>query len=84
MSGLSSYCRVCGKTHTDPKNYGLDHCPACETINLAAQKALKEANPDASTSDLLYAGRQAMQSGAHSARRTWINPRDFRREEMGR
>lgn len=55
------------------------NCRACQTsFNEAAQHFAAE-NPNAAQSDILYAGRQAMLSRAHTAHRNFVDPRTFSR-----
>jgi len=81
---LSSYCRNCGTPYTTVSEMSALHCNGCEEKRKAAIQFHKDKNPEASESDLLYAGREALIRAAHHPRQTFISPREFNRSEMER
>lgn len=73
---MTSTCSNCGATK-DPAHYADNYCPTCTArMNEAAQHFAAE-NPNASQSDILYAGRQALLQRAHHAHRNFVDPRGF-------
>ena len=81
---LSSYCRNCGRPVKTTEELSANHCADCETNRQEAMKHFVEQNKDASESDKLYAGRQALMQRARHPHETFINPRDFNRADMTR
>jgi len=73
---LSSYCQTCGASK-EPANYADNYCPACTSLRREAEQAFAAENPEASESDILYAGRQALSQRAHHANRNFTDPRAF-------
>jgi hypothetical protein len=63
---------------------GLDeiantNCNACTTLQNEAMQGFAAEHPDASQSDILYAGRMALMSRGHTAHRNYTDPRGFSR-----
>lgn len=73
---MTSTCRICGNSKT-PEFYAAPECQACTELATKAVKALQEASPEMSESDLLYARRQALNERAHHAHRNFVDPREF-------
>ena len=73
---LTATCFTCGAPK-DQAHYADTNCPDCELARASAMKDFTEKNPDASNSDVLYAGRQALMQRSHSARRSFISPGAF-------
>lgn len=73
---LTASCHNCGAPK-DPANYGDVNCPACTSLRKEAEQAFAAENPGVSESDILYAGRQALNQRAHHAHRNFIDPRNF-------
>ena len=71
---FTATCRVCG-ANKNPEDYSANECAACRTMKIGAETAFREANPEASESDVLYAGRVALNGRAHHAHRNFVDPR---------
>jgi len=80
---LSSYCRNCGAPVSTTAEMSANHCNGCEEARKGALTAFAEQNPQASESDKLYAGRQALMQRAAHPRSGSISPRDFARRFTG-
>lgn len=76
----SSYCRVCSATYTTVAEMSASHCIQCEETRKGAMQFHKEQNPTASESDLLYAGREAMNRRRTHPRQGFIPASDFQSE----
>jgi hypothetical protein len=73
---LTATCGNCGNPK-DPANYRDTFCPACTTTKNEAEQGFAAEHAGALESDILYAGRQALMSVAHHARRNFTDPRGF-------
>lgn len=73
---MSSYCGWCGGPK-EPADYAADMCATCKTRRSEAMQHFKVEHPEASESDVLYAGRQSLMQRAHTAHRNFVDPRDF-------
>lgn len=73
---LTASCRICGKSK-EPKDYAANECGDCQKLKSTAEAAFKEANPTAPDSDVLYAGRAALNARAHHAHKDFVDPRAF-------
>jgi hypothetical protein len=72
MSRLTSSCFNCGAPKTD---FVAERCPNCTTHYTTTMANYRKENPDASDSEVLYAGRTALMQLAHSANRNFLDPR---------
>lgn len=73
---LTATCRNCGQPK-DAANYADNYCPACTSRKNEAEQHVRAEHPNASISDVLYAGRQALLQRAHTAHRNFVDPRGF-------
>lgn len=73
---LTASCNNCGFPK-EPANYGDVNCPTCTTARNEAEQGFKAEHPEASESDVLYVGRQALLQRAHHANRNFTDPRAF-------
>ena len=73
---LTATCRVCGSPK-EPADYAASECPACRTLRREAEQHFAAENPNAGESDILYAGRAALNQRAHHAHRNFVDPRSF-------
>lgn len=73
---LTLSCRVCGSPK-EQADYAANECTACRTLKREAEQGFAAENPGASESDILYAGRLALNSRAHHAHRNFVDPRGF-------
>jgi hypothetical protein len=79
----STYCRSCFKPFGNVSDmFNKTWCDECQNITDKAAEALREANPSASPTDILEAGRTARLQRAGHARLNYISPRDFNRADM--
>lgn len=73
---LTAYCQNCGAPK-EPSEYSANTCGSCKTTRLEAEQAYAAEHKDASESDILYAGRQALLQKAHHAHKNFQDPRGF-------
>ena len=73
---LTVSCRICGNAKP-PSEYSKDLCNECGRLRSQAENHYASEHPNAAQSDILYAGRQALNQRAHHAHRNFIDPRDF-------
>lgn len=78
---MSSYCMNCGQPK-QVNEFAAHTCGGCSTARAEAIQGAKAENPELSEDQLLYVGRQALAARQHSARQTYISPRDFDRAKM--
>lgn len=69
---LTSHCKNCGAAKSD---YQALYCDPCTDTMQKGQAAHKEANPEATQSEILYAGRAALMTTAHNAHKNFVDPR---------
>ena len=74
---LTASCQNCGAPK-NPANYADNYCPSCTTTRSEAEQGFAAEHPEATESDILYVGRQALASVAHHAHRNFVDPRSFR------
>ena len=73
---MRSSCFNCGQG-LPMDRYAIGVCQRCETTNNEAQQHHAAENPGASQSDILYAGRMAMQQHAIRPGSNYVDPRQF-------
>lgn len=73
---LTANCRVCGDAKPQSE-FALPECSKCSKVKSDAEAEFRAKNPDAPTSDALYAGRQALNHRAHHANKNFVDPRAF-------
>lgn len=73
---LTSYCRICGNSKPSSE-YALDVCGACAEHRKQAESAFAAEHPKATSSDVLYAGRMALNQRAIGAHANFVDPRGF-------
>lgn len=71
---LTSHCRICGAPK-EPADYASNECRGCSTLRTEAEQHFAAEHPGAGESDILYAGRQALNQRAHHAHRNFVDPR---------
>lgn len=74
---MRSYCDAC---HGPKENLQDYLCNKCNTTKTEAMQHFAAENPGATQSDILYAGRMALNSVRHHANRNFVDPRDFSRQ----
>jgi len=73
---LTATCFNCGAPK-DRANYADTYCPNCTTVQREAEQGFAAEHPDALQSDVIRAGKIALNQRAHTTRSGYINPRDF-------
>lgn len=73
---MTSNCHTCGFPK-EPANYADPYCPACTTLKREGEQHHAAENPNATESEILYAGRCALRQRAHHAHRNFVDPRGF-------
>lgn len=75
---LTATCGNCGQPKS-PNEYADPYCSTCTTSKREAEQHFAAEHPKAAESDIIYAGRRALQERAHHAHRNFVDPRDFSR-----
>lgn len=71
---IKSYCDACGE---GKENITAQYCNRCASVRSEAMQGFAAEHPDASQSDILYVGRQALNQVRMHAHRNFVDPRDF-------
>ena len=71
-------CPICYGSKT-PTEYSQNTCTGCSTHRAECEKTFSSAHPDATESEILYAGRMALEQRRASAQQKFVNPFNFNR-----
>lgn len=79
---MTSHCQNCGAPK-EPANFRDNYCPSCTQLDVEAQQHFAAENPNATQSDILYAGRQARLARAMRPGNNYMDPRNFSASRRG-